>query len=150
MIDKDRIFELFGGKQGDETKDIEELITADTDFLKSPMAKLGMFTKMVYNHEVFHKKLKKFFQQENKSFNAKDTKEASSFAVFNRAYSYIKHLNMENSEHIEAVWEFNTKALLKSITLAILYFETTEEYEKCAKLYEIKEMKKALEKDVPM
>ena len=63
MIDKDRIFELFGGKKGDEPKDIEELITADTDFLKSPMAKLGMFTKMVHNHEVFHKKLKKFFQQ---------------------------------------------------------------------------------------
>jgi hypothetical protein len=150
MIDKDRIFELFGGKKGDEPKDIEELITADTDFLKSPMAKLGMFTKMVHNHEVFHKKLKKFFQQEKASFNAKETKEASSFAVFNRAYSYIKHLDMENSEHIEAVWEFNTKALLKSITLAILYFETTEEYERCAKLHAIKEMKKALEKDVPM
>jgi len=103
MIDKDRIFELFGGKKGDEPKDIEELITADTDFLKSPMAKLGMFTKMVHNHEVFHKKLKKFFQQEKASFNAKETKEASSFAVFNRAYSYIKHLDMENSEHIEAV-----------------------------------------------
>ena len=46
----------------------------------------------------FMTKLKKFFKQEKASFNAKDTKEASSFAVFNRAYSYIKHLDMENSE----------------------------------------------------
>ena len=64
MIDKDRIFELFGGKGDEEPKNIEELITAETDFLKSPTAKLGMFTKMVHNHEVFHTKLKKFFQQE--------------------------------------------------------------------------------------
>jgi hypothetical protein len=150
MIDKDRIFELFGGEKGKEPENIEELITAETDFLKSPTAKLGMFTKMVHNHEVFHAKLKKFFQQEKTSFNAKETKEASSFAVFNRAYSYIKHLDMENSEHIDAVWDFNSKPLLKSLMLGILYFETTEEYEKCAKLHEIKETKKALEKDVPM
>ena len=57
---------------------------------------------------------------------------------------------MENSEHIDAVWDFNSKPLLKSLMLGILYFETTEEYEKCAKLHEIKETKKALEKDVPM
>ena len=109
-----------------------------------------MFTKMVHNHEVFHDKLKKFFKQEKASFNAKDTKEASSFAVFNRAYSYIKHLDMENSGHVDAVWDFNTKPLLKSLNLGILYFETTEEYEKCAKLHEIKEMKKALENSVPV
>ena len=108
MIDKDRIFELFGGEKGKEPENIEE------------------------------------------SFNAKDTKEASSFAVFNRAYSYIKHLDMENSGHVDAVWDFNTKPLLKSLNLGILYFETTEEYEKCAKLHEIKEMKKALENSVPV
>ena len=150
MIDKDRIFELFGGEKGKEPENIEELITAEKDFLQSPTAKLGMFTKMVHNHEVFHDKLKKFFKQEKASFNAKDTKEASSFAVFNRAYSYIKHLDMENSGHVDAVWDFNTKPLLKSLNLGILYFETTEEYEKCAKLHEIKEMKKALENSVPV
>ena len=150
MIDKDRIFELFGGEDGKEPKNLEELITTETEFLKSPTAKLGMFTKMVHNHEVFHNKLKKFFQQEKHSFNATETKEASSFAVFNRAYSYIKDLDMEHAEHVDAVWEFNSKPLLKSINLGILYFETTEEYEKCAKLHEIKEMKKALESSVPM
>ena len=149
MIDKDRLFQLFGNSE-EENPEVQKLANADTEFMKSPEAKLGMFTKMIYNHEVFHAKLKKFFQKEKTTFNADETKEASSFAVFNRAYSYIKHLDMENSEHIEAVWEFNTEALLKSMTLAILYFETTEEYEKCAKLHAIKEMKKALEKDVPM
>ena len=81
MIDKDRIFELFGGEKGKEPENIEELITAEADFLQNPTAKLGMFTKMVHNHEVFHAKLKKFFQQEKASFNAKDTAVSDMFNI---------------------------------------------------------------------
>ena len=117
--------------------------------MQSPEAKLGMFTKMIYNHEVFHKKLKKFFQKENASYNVQETKEASSFAVFNRAYSYIRKLDVNKAQHQDALWEFNSKPLFSALNQAIYYFEAKEEYEKCAKLMEIKEMKKALEKDVP-
>jgi|TARA_R110000772_G_scaffold142787_1_gene252431 hypothetical protein len=149
MIDKDRLFQLFGNSE-EENPEVQKLANADTEFMKSPEAKLGMFTKMIYNHEVFHAKLKKFFQKEKTTFNADETKEASSFAVFNRAYSYIKNLNINNAEHQDALWEFNSKPLFKALNQAIYYFEAKEEYEKCAKLLEIKEMKKALEKDVPM
>jgi hypothetical protein len=148
MIDKDRLFHLFGDSEN-ENPEVKKLATADKDFMQSPEAKLGMFTKMIYNHEVFHKKLKKFFQKENTSYNAQETKEASSFAVFNRAYSYIRKLDVNNAQHQDALWEFNSKPLFSALNQAIYYFEAKEEYEKCAKLMEIKEMKKALEKDVP-
>ena len=150
MIDKDSIFGLFNEDDSENTSNIEQLVTADSDFLKSPTAKLGMFTKMIYNHGVFHKKLKKFFEKEKTPFNSGQTEEASSFAVFNRAYSYILELNMEKEEHVDALWEFNPKPLLSALTKAIYYFESTEQDEKCAKLYEIKEMKITLEKDVPL
>ena len=148
MIDKDRLFHLFGDSENDNPE-VKKLVNADTDFMQSPEAKLGMFTKMIYNHEVFHKKLKKFFQKENASYNVQETKEASSFAVFNRAYSYIKKLNVNDVQHQDALWEFNYKPLFSALNQAIYYFEAKEEYEKCAKLMEIKEMKKALEKNVP-
>jgi hypothetical protein len=148
MIDKDRLFHLFGDNEN-ENPEVKKLAKADKDFMQSPEAKLGMFTKMIYNHEVFHKKLKKFFQKENASYNVQETKEASSFAVFNRAYSYIRKLDVNNAQHQDALWEFNSKPLFSALNQAIYYFESKEEYEKCAKLMEIKEMKKALEKDVP-
>tara|TARA_Y100000592_G_scaffold11099_1_gene15768 strand:- start:105 stop:554 length:450 start_codon:yes stop_codon:yes gene_type:complete len=149
MIDKNRIFQLFGNPDN-ENPAVNDLVNAKKDFLESPTAKLGMFTKMIYNHEVFHHKLKKFFQKEKQSYNANEAKEASSFAVFNRAWSYIKNINTDDTKHQDALWEFNSEPLYKALNQAITYFESTEEYEKCAKLVKIKEMKKALEKDVPL
>ncbi len=150
MIDKNRIFQLFGNPDNDKNPAVNELINADKDFLKSPEAKLGMFTKMIYNHDVFHAKLKKFFQKEKTTFNAEEAKDASSFAVFNRAYSYIKTIKINDTKHQDALEEFNSKPLFKALNQAISYFESTEQYERCAFLMKIKEMKRALEKDVPL
>ena len=150
MIDKNRIFQLFGNPDNENNPAVNELINADKDFLKSPEAKLGMFTKMIYNHDVFHAKLKKFFQKEKTPFNATEAKEASAFAVYNRAWSYIRSIDVKNQKHQDALWDFNSKPLLKALTQAIPYFESTEEYERCAFLMKVKEMKKALEKDVPL
>lgn len=149
MIDKNRIFQLFGNPDS-ENPAVNDLVNAKKDFLESPTAKLGMFTKMIYNHEVFHQKLKKFFQKEKQQYNANEAKEASSFAVFNRAWSYIRNINTNDTKHQDALWEFNSEPLYKALDQAIAYFESTEQYERCAKLVQIKEMKKALEKDVPL
>ena len=149
MIDKNRIFQLFGNPDN-ENPAVNDLVNAKKDFLESPTAKLGMFTKMIYNHEVFHQKLKKFFQKEKQQYNANEAKEASSFAVFNRAWSYIRKIDTNDTKHQDALWEFNSDPLYKALDQAIAYFESTEQYERCAKLVQIKEMKKALEKDVPL
>ena len=51
MIDKNRIFQLFDDKGNEiriaNAKDIN-------DFLSGPYAKIGMFTKLIQNHNVFH------------------------------------------------------------------------------------------------
>ena len=104
-----------------------------------------MFTKMIYNHDVFHQKLKKFFDKEKIPLNVNETKEASSFTVFNRAWSYIGKINLEDKATFEAVWEFKSEPLLKALSQAIAYFESTEQYERCAKLLEIKKLKETLE-----
>lgn len=143
MIDKDRIFQLFGDNSTND--EVKELVNAKDDFLNSPMAKLGMFTKLIYNHEVFHLKLKKFFEKEKASFNAKQTKEASSYTVFNRAWTYINVIDLSKKDHIDAIWDFNSKPLIATLNKALEYFESTEEYEKCAKLLEIKKLKENLE-----
>tara|TARA_R110002074_G_scaffold394503_1_gene581965 strand:- start:387 stop:824 length:438 start_codon:yes stop_codon:yes gene_type:complete len=138
MIDKDRLFGLFGG---DENVAKEILDRPDT-FLDTATAKLGMFTKLIYNHEVFHNKLKKFMEQVKEDYDVEVTKNASSFTVYNRAWFYIKDINLKDRSHFDAVVGYKYKPLYDSLIKAISYFEKEEEYEKCAKLLKIQELKR--------
>ena len=134
MIDKDKIFKLFvDGKEisGDKTKDEIK------DFMNGPYAKIGMFVKLIQNHEVFHKKLEKFLKKEQPNYNVESTKEASEFTVYNRAWGYIKNINVEDKEDLNAIINFEHKTLLKILYSSITFFEIYEEYEKCAHLYKI-------------
>ena len=141
MIDKDKICKLFvDGKEisGDKTKDEIK------DFMNGPYAKIGMFVKLIQNHEVFHKKLEKFLKKEQPNYNVESTKEASEFTVYNRAWGYIKNINIEGKEDLDAIINFEHKTLLKILSSSISFFEIYEEYEKCAHLYKIQKVIKEI------
>ena len=141
MIDKDKIFKLFvDGKEIDGDKTKEEI----KDFMNGPYAKIGMFVKLIQNHEVFHKKLEKFLKQEQPDYNVESTKEASEFTVYNRAWSYIKQIDIDNSDHLNAIINFDPKIFYKTLEGAVNFFESYEEYEKCAHLHKIKELVKEI------
>ena len=141
MIDKDKIFKLFvDGKEisGDKTEDEIK------DFMNGPYAKIGMFVKLIQNHEVFHKKLEKFLKKEQPNYNVESTKEASEFTVYNRAWSYIKDIDINSKEDLNAIINFEHKALLKVLSSSITFFEVYEEYEKCAHLHKIQKTVKEI------
>jgi hypothetical protein len=139
MIDKNKIFKLFiEGKEVVDDKTENEI----KDFMNSPYAKIGMFVKLIQNHETFHKKLSKFLKQEQPDYNVESTKEASEYTVYYRAWSYIKHINTDKDEDIKAIVSFDYEILYKVLDGALSFFEGYEEYEKCAHLYKIKEILK--------
>ena len=141
MVDKDKIFQLFvDGKEIDGDKTKEEI----KDFMNGPYAKIGMFVKLIQNHEVFHKKLEKFLKQEQPDYNVESTKEASEFTVYNRAWNYIKQIDIDNSDHLNAIINFDPKVFYKTLEGAVNFFESYEEYEKCAHLHKIKELVKEI------
>lgn len=141
MIDKDKIFQLFvDGKQIKDDKTKEEI----KDFMNGPYAKIGMFVKLIQNHEVFHKKLEKFLKKEQPDYNVESTKEASEFTVYHRAWSYIEKIDIDNSDHINAIINFDPKIFYKTLDGAVNFFESYEEYEKCAHLHKIKELVKEI------
>jgi hypothetical protein len=141
MIDKDKIFKLFvDGKDINGDKTTEEI----QEFMNGPYAKIGMFVKLIQNHEVFHKKLEKFLKQEQPDYNVESTKEASEYTVYHRAWSYIKNIDIDNSDHINAIVNFDPKIFYKTLDGAVNFFEGYEEYEKCARLYKIKEIVKKI------
>ena len=80
MIDKNKIFNLF--MEGTEIKD-EKTKKEIKKFMEGPFAKLGMFVKLIQNHQVFHQKLEKFLKHEKPNFNPSKTKEASEYSIYN-------------------------------------------------------------------
>jgi hypothetical protein len=141
-IDKDSIFNLFE----DNTSQEEVIATRKSldDFIKSPFAKIGMFTKLILNHFVFHQKLQKFLKKEEPSYNSESTREAADFTIFNRSWHYIKNIDIENPEHIDAILNFNPKIFNKALQSSIMYFEACEQYERCAHLLNIQQIVKRL------
>ena len=141
MIDKNKIFQLFvDGKEIDDDKTKKEI----KDFMNGPFTKIGMFVKLIQNHEVFHKKLEKFLKKEQPNYNVESTKEASEFTVYNRAWTYIKNISLDDHDDVNAIINFDNKVFYKALDSAIMFFEQYEEYEKCAHLYKIKEVVKRI------
>ena len=106
MIDKDKIFQLFvDGKEISDEKTKSEI----KEFMNGPFAKIGMFVKLIQNHKVFHQKLEKFLKKEQPNYNVESTKEASEFTVYNRAWTYIKNISLDNHDDINAIINFDNK-----------------------------------------
>lgn len=141
MIDKNKLFSLF--VDGEEVKD-QKVKKEIKEFMEGPFAKIGMFVKLIQNHHIFHQKLEKFLKQEQPNYNVESTKEASEFTVYNRAWSYIKNINIDKSEDLNAIINFDSKIFYQSLNTAINFFESYEEYEECAHLHKIKEIVKEI------
>jgi len=142
VIDKNKLFHLFDDTSDQET--VSEVRTSLNDFIKSPFAKIGMFTKLILNHFVFHQKLQKFLEKEEPTYNVESTREAADYTIFNRSWNYIKQIDVDNPDHIEAMLNFNPKIFNKALQNALWYFEAQEEYEKCAHLHKIQKLVKEI------
>lgn len=142
MIDKNKLFHLFDDSPDQET--VSEVRTSLNDFIKSPFAKIGMFTKLILNHFVFHQKLQKFLEKEEPTYKGKSTREAADYTIFNRSWNYIKQIDVDDPDHIEAMLNFNPKIFNKALQNALWYFEAQEEYEKCAHLHKIQKLVKEI------
>ncbi len=142
MIDKNKLFHLFDDTPDQET--VSEVRTSLNDFIKSPFAKIGMFTKLILNHFVFHQKLQKFLEKEEPTYNVESTREAADYTIFNRSWNYIKQIDVDDPDHIEAMLNFNPKIFNKALQNALWYFEAQEEYEKCAHLHKIQKLVKEI------
>ena len=141
MIDKDKIFKLFvDGKEMSVDKTEDEI----KEFMDGPYAKIGMFVKLIQNHKIFHQKLEKFLKQEQPNYNIESTKEASEFTIYNRAWDYIKQIDIKNSGDTDAIINFDPKTFYSILNDAIKYFEALEEYKKCAHLFGIQNIVKKI------
>jgi hypothetical protein len=145
VVNIDKIFDLFNGKEPDSLK--EKAQVADVlikDYKNHPLFWVGMFKKLIYNHEVFHLQLLKFFDKLDEGLDQVDIDRAGEYVVFTKAWEYIKKIDPNNLQHQEAIYQFSDIHLKTALELAINYFQEQEEYEKCLHLQKNLEFVKLL------
>jgi hypothetical protein len=129
----DNIFELFSSNEDlDGGNDVVHI-----DFTQTPIYWIGMYKKLVLNHLNFNRKVVKFFKESNEELDVVDMENAGEFVVYNRAWFYMKNVDINVEEHVLAIEKYQDEYLDTSLKLGIHFFEEQEEYEKCAHLKHI-------------
>ena len=143
MINIENIFPLFPSDDGSIDLSVGE--TTTIDIKSSPVYFLGMYKKLVLNHINFNKKVLKMFRTMEQEFDINDIKEAGEHITYNRAFSFIKNLDITQGKHVRAIEHYNDEYLDTALELGINFFCEVEEYEKCAHLHKILEISKDLQ-----
>jgi hypothetical protein len=143
MTNLDNIFGLFS-----YSDDLPTGKTSYEDLKSSPIYYIGMYKKLILNHINFNKKLLNFFKKSNDDLDIDDLKEAGEFVTYNKAWSYVKNLEIDNPKHIESINYYKDEYLDTSLELGISFFQQHEEYEKCAFLLKILNKSKSLQSKV--
>ena len=121
-------------KQFDPETQLENSI--DALWVDTPRYKLEMAQKLIKNHNTFLQKTIDYFKHNDPKFNTDDLVENGNFVVFNRAFQYLKQLDLQNKDHKLIVRLHGTKCLTE-LYMALRFFEEEEEYEKCAVIYKL-------------
>ena len=132
MIDVNGLFNLFP-----HSKDEEGEGEISTNIKITPQYWLGMHKKLVLNHINFKKRAINFFSKSELELDIEDVQKAGEFVAYNKAWTYISMIDMNDKHHVDCITRFGDEVLETSLELAIKYFQESEEYEKCAHLLKI-------------
>jgi hypothetical protein len=131
------IFALFGfsDEEGKSNK-------LEKDFLaykETPHFKLGMFNKLIMNGTTFKTQILKFFAKSDPELDTNGIDDAGEYMMYTRAYFWIQECKIRSKFWNKALKEYSNDEFLYSVKLCIHYFESIEEYEKCAHLKRIQD-----------
>jgi len=136
-MDLNKIFGLFSDEEPKSLKEKSQLIDDILDFKEHPLFWVGMFKKLIQNHKLFNKEIIGFFSILDQELDIDDVEQAGEFVVYNKAFSWIEKIDINNKLHQNSILKFTDNTFLSYLKSSILYFEKFEEYEKCAHLKNI-------------
>ena len=96
----------------------------------------GTIQEFIWSGDLL-KKRSWFFKQSNTDLDVSDMKDAGEFVAYNRAWAYIKKIDLTNESHINSINLYANKKLDKALQSGIDFFIQTEQYERCAHLQKI-------------
>lgn len=125
---------------GSENKSLKKMEEEIKEWKETPKYKVGMFFKLLNEKDIFRKHISptKF----EKDINSKEFNNATEFILYNRVWFWIKDFNSEDSGWVESVLSYKEDGILKGVNKTLQYFESIEEFEKCALLFSIQKILK--------
>lgn len=128
-MDVDQLFALFDYKN--ENKPLSENDNTVVELYETPLFWVSMFEKLIQNNNIFNHKLEIIFKHDE-HYDPELLMEAGDAIVYNRAYSFIAMLDLDNDIHKNAL-RIRVKQgyLINNLTSAMNFFIKYEEYEKC-------------------
>ena len=133
-MDIKKIFDLFIPEEVKEQDDSG----VHLDLSNHPVIFMGMFKKLISNYEVFSAQLVNFLESSDDRLDTDDIKRAGAIMVYDRAYTHLEKLDLNNDTHVECLAIWADEVFIKSLNGSIKHYENLEEYEKCAFLSKIK------------
>jgi hypothetical protein len=127
-MDPSLVFGLFESPDDKSEKKVKEI----SDFSEHPYIFMGMFTRIIFRGDILNDQVLKFFTEINKDLDFVSLEQVNKSLIFNRAYSYLSQLNLENSFHIDTLLEKVDDNFLKACNLSLEHFLQVEEYKKCS------------------
>lgn len=93
---------------------------------------IKMFEKLITRHLNESKALINFFGNADASLPLDEIERFGEFMVYGRAYTFIEKIDIEDSYHAKIIREENSSNLIQAYNMIIKFYESMEEYEKCA------------------
>ena len=97
-----------------------------------PKYYVRMFTKLVLNYTNYNKQLIDFFGKSDPELNVGEITQTGETMLYNRAYQYITQIDIQDKYHTKILFEEANPKLKKALNKSLIFFESEEEYEKCA------------------
>ena len=132
-MDINKIFDLFDGKNDFKDEEIQVI-----NLYEQPLFWVGMFEKLIKNNDTFKRQIGTFFKKNDPEYDMALLEESGDAVVFNRAWQFIKQIDLNDQNHQNAVRiRANKSYLFNALEKAINYFIELEDYEKCSHLKKI-------------
>jgi hypothetical protein len=130
------INKLFSSFEDDSLNDDTTLLV---DFSEHPLYWISGFIKVINNYTFFTKLNKKNFSKIDPSIKIEEIEKISDSLLYDKAWNYIKNIKLDNILHLDSLKVKTDDKLISSLVETIIYFESIEEYEKCAFLKKIED-----------
>ena len=131
------IFNLFSNE--DEQLNANDDTSLLVDFSEHPLFWISGFNKILDHHLFFKKYTVKTFKNISPDVNIEELERAGERLMFEKAWGYIKDINLDKPFHVECIKNKASKSFIDNLQATILFFEDLEEYEKCALLKHIED-----------
>ena len=134
-MDINKIFGTFGSSsRNDDFPSANFLSTSKIIEDNHPRYYLKMFVKLIQNYTLYSKQLFNFFSLSDPSLNIQEIEQVGKIMLHERAFEYLKEIDLQDKYHIKILFEEANKELEQALNKSLKHFEEKEEYEKCAVL----------------